>query len=89
MNQEHFQSLASVIGQCGVSAQEAGEALKSLSNTMKFTIGKPLDIPQNKEFYNGEILCDPETSTCYVYNNGSFITISEEATMKANYENKI
>lgn len=89
MNQEHFQSLASVIGQCGVSAQEAGEALKSLANTMKFTIGKPLDIPENKEFYNGEILCDLETSACYVYNNGEFITISEGATMKANYENKI
>ena len=86
---QEYSSLVSAIGQFGVSAEQATEALKSLSNTLKISIGKPLEWLDTKNLYDGEVVLDRDTNTCYVYNKGNFIKISEEAIMKANYENKI
>lgn len=85
---ENLSALANLVGQVGISAQQATEALKNLSNSLKIS-ARPLDELDRTLLYNGQAVFDPDTQTCYVYNEGNFIKINEEMAMKANYEEKI
>ena len=85
---ENLSALANLVGQVGVSAQQATKALENLSNSLKVSV-RPLDELDRAQLYNGEVVFNPDTQTCYVYNEGNFIQINEEMAMKANYEEKI
>lgn len=85
---ENLSALANLVGQVGVSAQQATEALEKLSNSLKMSV-RPLDDLDRAQLYNGKVVFNPDTQTCYVYNEGNFIQINEEMIMKANYEEKI
>lgn len=85
---ENLSALANLVGQVGLSAQQATKALENLSNSLKISV-RSLDELNRTQLQNGEVVFNPDTQTCYVYNEGNFIQINEEMEMKANYEEKI
>lgn len=85
---EILSALANLVGQVGISAQQTTKALEDLSNSLKISVRR-LDGLDQAQLYNDEVICDPDSQACYVYNEGNFIQISEEIAMKANYEEKI